>query len=116
MNRSPIPVFCALALFVGVLSLWGCLQLETPHTFKEDEEIRNRAKNLHKYYQDLEEEIRLEQYHIKLLQDTLDINLTREQALAEEIQKQEEVINRMVQDSNKLLVFSDLSTPLQHHL
>lgn len=82
---------------MGLLSS-GCLQLETPHTFREDEEIRIRAKNLHRYYEELEEAIQLEQYQIKLLQDTLNINVTRGQALAEQIQNTEKEVDRMEND------------------
>ena len=73
-----------LAPLLIALLLTGCLQFETPHTFMEDEEVKIRAKNLSRYYQDLEEQIRREQYHIKLLEGTLHINLTSEQTLSEQ--------------------------------
>ena len=72
---------CILAFLAG-----ACLQLETPHTFIEEEDIRARKKNLHQYYLELEEAIRLEKYQIKLLEHTLSTKITEGQAKANEIQ------------------------------
>ena len=84
------------------LLLSSCLQLETPHTFREDEEIKIRAKNLHSYYQELEESIRLEQYHIKLLQDTLNIKRTEEQTIAAQIDEKQKEIDLKSKDKGIL--------------
>lgn len=98
-GRVTIPV--ALLGFSGVL-LSSCLQLETPHTFREDEEIKIRAKNLHSYYEELEESIRLEQYHIKLLQATLNIKRTEEQTMAAQIEEKQKEINLKTKDKGIL--------------
>ena len=84
------------------LLLSSCLQLETPHTFREDEEIKIRAKNLHSYYQELEESIRLEQYHIKLLQATLNIKRTEEQTMAAQIEEKQKEIDLKSKDKGIL--------------
>lgn len=98
-----IPRTTALLLIPSVaILLSGCLQFETPHTFMEDEEVKIRAKNLSRYYQDLEEQIRREQYHIKLLEGTLHINLTSEQTLSEQVKKKQQRIGELTTDNNVL--------------
>jgi chromosome segregation ATPase len=86
----------------AVLACAGCHPLERQHTFKEDENIRIRAKNLHSYYLELEEAIQLEQYQIKLLQDTLNLKLTEEQTLADQIQQKGESIKLKNKDKANL--------------
>jgi chromosome segregation ATPase len=88
-----IPLGLGVALFLS-----GCLQLETPHNFREEEETRIRAKNLAGYYKDLEEQIDEEKTHIKLLQDTLNLYIAREQTLADEVKKREEAYNSRKND------------------
>lgn len=86
-----------LPLSIMGMLFGACLQLETPHTFIEDEDIRVRKKNLHQYYLELEEAIRLEQYQIKLLEHTLSTMITTEKTRANEIkarQKELDLLNK----------------------
>ena len=98
-GRDAFPI---ILLGASSILLSSCLQLETPHTFKEDEEIKARAKNLHSYYQELEESIRLEEYHIKLLQGTLNIKRTEEQTMAAQIEEKQKEIDLKTKDKGIL--------------
>ncbi|MHC4942642.1 MAG: hypothetical protein ACYTG7_06420 [Planctomycetota bacterium] len=92
-----IPLWMGMAFFLS-----GCLQLETPHNFREEEEARIRAKNMSSYYKELEDQIEEEKTHIKLLQDTLNLYITREQTLADEVKKREEAYNSRKKDLDAL--------------
>lgn len=98
MNRSrPLPLIGCLLAGIGVF-LSSCLQLETPHSFSEQEETKMRAKNVHQYYKDLEEQIQRELHLIKLLQDTLNLHITSEQTLSKEVEKRGKIVEQKRSD------------------
>ena len=101
----PMPIVMRVLSFLFWAALFlhpSCLQLESSHTFTEEEDVKARYKDLHRYYEDLQEAIRREQYHIKLLRDALDIKLTSEQALAEQIDKKQKDIEIKKKDLKAL--------------
>ena len=78
--RARIPAAGILLAAVVALGT-GCLQLESPRTLAEEEDLRVRDKNTTQKREELEEKIRRELDHIRLLQNSLELTLTREEAV-----------------------------------
>jgi len=92
----------------------GCVGLETPHTFREDEEVKIRSKNLHAYHKELEEDIALGMYQIDLLEDAVRLKKETERTLSQQIENMEKQ-NKLKETEKKNLgiLISNLDTELK---
>jgi chromosome segregation ATPase len=95
-------VLLAVSLALGA----GCLQLESPRTLAEEEDLRVRGMNTTQKREELEEKIRRELDHIRLLQNSLELTLTREEALHNELEKQKGILETTKKD--KASVVADM--------
>lgn len=101
-ERMRIPVTgILLAAFMACAT--GCFQLESPRTLAEEEDLRVRDKNTTQKREELEEKIRRELDHIRLLQNSLELTLTREEALHTELEKQKGIYETAKKDKENVV-------------
>ena len=92
--------FCLI--MIPVLLATSCMQLETPYTFIEEEDVKARSKNLYRYYKDLEEEILLGMNQIRLLRQVLQMKIVEEKTLSEEIENKGNTVTQLKKDTDVL--------------
>jgi chromosome segregation protein len=80
----------------------GCLQLESPKTLAEEEDLRVRDKNVTQSREELEEKMRRELDHIRILENSLELTRTREKALTEELNKANAGVQTLENDMKAL--------------
>ena len=90
----------AVAAFLWAGS--GCLQLESPRTLAEEEDLRVRDKNNTQTREMLEEKIRRELDHIRFLQKSLELTVTEEETTTKELGKVRETLATLNGDRDAL--------------
>jgi chromosome segregation ATPase len=80
----------------------GCLQLESPKTLAEEEDLRVRDKNITQTREELDEKMRRELDHIRILESSLELTKTREKALTEELKKVNDGVQTLENDKKAL--------------
>ena len=98
LHLQALIVLSAAVILFGT----GCLQLETPKTLAEEEDLRVRDKNVTQTREELEEKMRRELDHIRILQNSLELTRTREKALTEELKKANEGVQILEKDKKTL--------------